>query len=49
MRRNEREFFENPGMGKELSYDRSKEAVLAWYKAKYEAFKAAQAAKNASK
>ena len=49
MRRNEREIFENPGMGKELSYDRSKEAVLAWYKAKYEAFKAAQAAKKASK
>ena len=50
MRKSEREMFENPNMVKDLSYDRSREAVLSWYQKKYEAFKAAQAsAKKALK
>ena len=49
MRRVDREMFENPVLAQNLSYDRSKDAILAWYQAKYEAFKAAQAAKKASK
>ena len=50
MRHVDREIFENPNMVKDLSYDRSREAVLSWYQKKYEAFKAAQAAaKKASK
>ena len=49
MRRVDREMFENPVLAQDLSYDRSKDAILAWYQAKYEAFKEAQAAKKASK
>ena len=49
MRKIDREIFENPGIIKDLSYDRSREAILDWYQQKFEAFKAAQAAKRASK
>ena len=47
MRKNEREIFENPDLIMDLKYDRSSDAIASWYKAKYEAYKAAQAAKKA--
>ena len=49
LRKVERELFENPVISKDLSYDRSRDAILDWYQKKFEAFKAAQAAKKASK
>lgn len=49
MRKIDREIFENPVIIKDLSYNRSREAILDWYQKKYAEFKAAQAAKKAAK
>ena len=47
MRKNERLVFEDPQIVQDLSYDLSQDSIEDWYRRKFEAYKATQAAKKA--